>query len=85
MAAGTSHSSSAAWTATVGARYIVPSSQRTILARVFLPATSHESPITFLIDHAAERSQRLARQRIPRFDFQRFLEATLRVAVHLFA
>src|SRR5260370_37907215 len=37
------------------------------------------------IHHAADGSERLLRQRIARLDFQRFLEAAHRVAVHFFS
>ncbi len=49
------------------------------------PGTKYEEPIPESIHHSAERSQRLLRQRIPRLDFQRFLEAANRVAVHFFS
>src|SRR5258708_38384475 len=37
------------------------------------------------IHHAADGSKRLPRHRIARLDFQRFLEAAHRVAVHFFS
>src|SRR6267378_3025992 len=37
------------------------------------------------VHQAAKRTERLLRQRVARLDFQRFLEAAHRVAVHLFS